>query len=112
MACFPPGHGELPTVEPTAAPDALAQAHQKALVSLQQLSGQAQRADAVRDAIRHAWSHYKQFAWGMDELLPVSGKGRNRAFNLATTMVDSLDTLWLAGLRDEFHEAREWLVRP
>ena len=94
VACFPPGHGELPTVQPTAAPDAAAAEHQKGLVSLQQLPGsaQAQRANAVRDAIRHAWSHYKQFAWGMDELLPVSGRGRNRGFNLATTMVDSLDT--------------------
>ena len=24
--------------------------------------------------IRHAWSHYKQLAWGMDELLPIAGR--------------------------------------
>ena len=24
--------------------------------------------------IRHAWSRYKQLAWGMDELLPIAGR--------------------------------------
>ena len=46
------------------------------LFSLQQLpvGSQAARANAIRDSIRHAWSHYKQFAWGMDELLPLSAR--------------------------------------
>lgn len=112
MACFPPGHGEMPTV-PTAPPvDSTAVAeHEKGLTLLiSSVTTQDMRANAVRDSIRHAWSCYKTFAWGNDELLPIAGKGRNRGFNLAVTMVDSLDTLWLAGLKEEFNDARDWLV--
>lgn len=32
----------------------------------------AQRAAAVQEAYRHAWSGYKQYAFPNDELLPVS----------------------------------------
>lgn len=35
---------------------------------------QSARVNAIRDSIRHAWAHYKHFAWGTDELLPISGR--------------------------------------
>ncbi|CAJ1358596.1 unnamed protein product [Effrenium voratum] len=111
VSCLPQGEN-VPTLPP--APDTgVLQDHEKGLLALQQLpasGGALARANAVKDSIRHAWSNYKQYAWGMDELLPVAGKGRNRGFNLAITMVDSLDTLWLAGLREDFHEAKDWLA--
>lgn len=28
---------------------------------------------------------------------------------MGTTLVDSLDTLWLMGLRNEFYEGRDWV---
>ncbi|PSR81453.1 glycoside hydrolase [Coniella lustricola] len=40
-----------------------------------------------------------------DALLPVSGGGRDQFGGWAATLVDSLDTLWILGLRDEFDEA-------
>ncbi|CAK9015166.1 unnamed protein product [Durusdinium trenchii] len=110
VACFPPGHSDIPSLPPTLPPDTAILDHEKGIASLLPGIGPAARTNAIRDSIRHAWSRYKQLAWGMDELLPIAGRGRNRGFSLATTMVDSLDTLWLAGLRDEFDEAKDWLA--
>ncbi|CAE7498591.1 MAN1A2 [Symbiodinium pilosum] len=111
-SCFPPGHGEIPKVPTTPPVDNSAVSdHDKSLALLvTSANTQELRANAIRDAIRHAWSSYKTHAWGNDELLPIAGKGRNRGFNMAVTMVDSLDTLWLAGLKDEFIDARDWLA--
>ena len=40
-----------------------------------------------------------------DALLPLSGEGRDQFSGWAATLVDSLDTLWIMGLKDEFDEA-------
>ena len=47
----------------------------------------------------------RQYAWGQDELLPLS-RSAGTWFNLGLTLVDSLDTLLIMGMRDEFLEAR------
>lgn len=67
-----------------------------------------ERQRAVVDAFRHAWKAYKMYAWGKDELKPISRKSSDW-FNLGLTLVDSLDTMWLMGLTEEFDEAREWV---
>lgn len=64
-----------------------------------------QRQQRVKDEIARSWSAYAKNAWMHDELLPVTGKFRDPFCGWAATMVDSLDTLWIAGLRDEFDEA-------
>ena len=69
-----------------------------------------ERQKAVTEAFRHAWKAYKQYAWGKDELQPISKKS-NEWFNLGLTLVDALDTMWLMGLSDEFDEARNWVER-
>ena len=51
---------------------------------------------------------HRDFAWGEDELKPLS-KTHSAWFNLALTMTDSLDTLLIMGLREEFLEARNWI---
>lgn len=74
-------------------------------------SGQyTSRQQAVVEACRHAWRGYKKFAWGKDELMPVS-RGWLNDYNLGLTLVDSLDTLWLLGLEEEYHEARQWVAQ-
>ena len=55
------------------------------------------RAAAVVGAMRHAWTGYREHAWGQDNLLPISGRGSSAGFGHAVTLVDSLDTLWLMG---------------
>jgi hypothetical protein len=59
--------------------------------------------------MQHAWKGYKEFAWGHDELLPVS-HGSSEWFHLGLTIVDALDTLYIMGLQAEFAEAREWVA--
>ncbi|KAJ3603535.1 hypothetical protein NHX12_028280 [Muraenolepis orangiensis] len=69
---------------------------------------EALRLEAVRDSFRHAWRGYKEFAWGHDELRPIS-KSYGEWFGLGLTLIDALDTMWILGLRDEFAEARAWV---
>jgi len=73
-------------------------------------SVQLQRADAIRSAAKHVWSNYRQHAWGADQLRPIAGEAAETDFRHAVTMVDSLDTLWIMGLKDEFADAKSWLV--
>lgn len=50
------------------------------------------------DAFRHAWAGYRKFAWGHDELKPVS-RSFSEWFGLGLTLIDSLDTMWILGLK-------------
>lgn len=68
------------------------------------------RARAVRAAIEHAWRGYVEHAWGRDELLPLSRTGDDELCGMGATIVDSMSTLWLAGMREEFTRARDWVV--
>lgn len=63
------------------------------------------RQTAVRESFKHAWHGYKNVSLPHDELKPIS-KGVGDPFNgWGATLVDSLDTLWIMGLHDEFEEA-------
>jgi len=64
----------------------------------------------VKEAILHAWDGYKEFAWGMDEVLPLTRNGRNW-FGLGLTLIDSLDLLWLIGEKEEFEGAKQWVEK-
>lgn len=66
------------------------------------------RQKAVINAFKHAWKGYKDFAWGHDELKPIS-KTHSNWFGVGLTIVDSLDTILLMNLKEEFKEAREWV---
>lgn len=63
------------------------------------LGGTVDRLEAVRDAFRHAWKGYKDHAWGHDELKPIS-KSFGEWFGLGLTLIDSLDTMWILGLKE------------
>ncbi|XP_064435172.1 endoplasmic reticulum mannosyl-oligosaccharide 1,2-alpha-mannosidase isoform X3 [Mirounga angustirostris] len=69
-----------------------------------------ERQRAVIDAFRHAWAGYRKFAWGHDELKPVS-RSFSEWFGLGLTLIDALDTMWILGLRKEFEEARKWVSK-
>ena len=64
-----------------------------------------QRLKRVKQEIERSWGGYKKFAWMHDELSPMSAKYRDPFCGWAATLVDSLDTLWIAGLKDDFDEA-------
>ncbi|KAM4663151.1 LOW QUALITY PROTEIN: endoplasmic reticulum mannosyl-oligosaccharide 1,2-alpha-mannosidase [Discoglossus pictus] len=68
----------------------------------------SERQEAVIQTFQHAWKGYKEFAWGHDELKPIS-KSYNEWFGLGLTLIDALDTMWIMGLKEEFEEARQWV---
>ena len=63
------------------------------------------RRDAVKNAFSKCWQSYRANAWLSDELTPISGQPRNTFGGWGATLVDSLDTLWIMGLKAEFEEA-------
>lgn len=70
-----------------------------------------ERANAVRAAMAHAWSGYRSKAWGADELKPRSGSRQDNWGGMGMTLLDSLDTLYVMGMLDEFKEAKEWVAK-
>lgn len=64
-----------------------------------------ERRKTVLQLTRKCWDSYRKYAWKRDALLPLSGAGRDQFSGWAATLVDSLDTLWMMGLREEFDEA-------
>ncbi|KAL2019151.1 hypothetical protein VTK56DRAFT_10023 [Thermocarpiscus australiensis] len=64
-----------------------------------------ERRKSVRQLTLKCWNSYRKYAWKRDALMPLSGDGRDQFSGWAATLVDSLDTLWIMGLRNEFDEA-------
>ena len=58
-----------------------------------------EKMEAVVGAFKHSWVAYKKYAWGKDELLPLS-KTHNRWFDLALTLVEALDTMYIMDLKE------------
>lgn len=64
-------------------------------------------AERVRAAFRHAWDGYVRFAWGHDQLLPLSGGFRDwYGTSLYMTPLDAFDTMLLMGLDEEAEAAK------
>lgn len=69
-----------------------------------------QRREQVVQAMKHAWDSYEKYAWGKDELKPLSGTGEDTFNAIALTIIDSMDTLYIMGLEDRYRAAKEYLV--
>lgn len=67
----------------------------------------AYRQRLVRNAFLRSWQGYKDYAWGADELCPVSRKASNNFNGWGATIIDALDTLLIMDLPDEYNLARE-----
>ncbi|XP_030377611.1 mannosyl-oligosaccharide alpha-1,2-mannosidase IA-like [Scaptodrosophila lebanonensis] len=71
------------------------------------------KALKVIEMMKHAWNGYKKYAWGWNEVKPVSQKENpGSVFGshpLGLTIVDSMDTLYLMGLKEEYEAARMWV---
>lgn len=73
----------------------------------------AKQAKQVRDVYREAWRTYCQFAFGADQLRPVSGKPTTFYLNdrsTGLTIFEAIDTLWLMGLDTQVEVARKWIA--
>ena len=69
---------------------------------------QNERQRAVVAAFQHAWQGYRTYAWGNDHLKPIS-KSFQTWFGLGLTLIDSLDTMLVMNLKEEFKEAKTWV---
>ena len=63
---------------------------------------------------KHSWDGYVKYAWGDNELKPISKRGHSAAIfgkntKMGATIVDSLDTLYMMGMMDAYNKAREWV---
>ncbi|KAH7885871.1 glycoside hydrolase family 47 protein [Phlebopus sp. FC_14] len=65
----------------------------------------AQRAVQVKSAFLHAYQGYEHYAFPNDELRPLSNNSVNNFNGWGVTAVDSLDTMLLMDLQDEFNRA-------
>jgi hypothetical protein len=66
----------------------------------------------VREEFVHAWNGYKQFAWGFDEVLPVSGTASDffvKGHSFGLSIIEALDTLYVMELDDELSACVAWL---
>ncbi len=69
-------------------------------------------ATRVRQEFLFAWNGYKTYAWGHDELRPISRTSKDwYGPSLLMTPVDALDTMTLMGLTDEAGKTRDYIAR-
>ncbi len=71
----------------------------------------AEEAGVIREAFLHAWNGYVQYAWGHDQLLPLS-KGHRDWYgaSLEMTPLDGFDTMLLMGLTDQAAKAKQLIL--
>ncbi|XP_046392272.1 mannosyl-oligosaccharide alpha-1,2-mannosidase IA-like isoform X2 [Ischnura elegans] len=90
----PPGAGFVPTLLPGLA--------------------DPEKRDKVKEMMKHAWDNYVRYAWGKNELRPLSRRGHSASIfgsaSLGATIVDGLDTLYIMGMEEEFNQGREWIA--
>ncbi|XP_057463323.1 mannosyl-oligosaccharide 1,2-alpha-mannosidase MNS3-like [Actinidia eriantha] len=67
------------------------------------------RQKSVKNAFIHAWSGYKNYAMGHDELMPLSRRGVDGLGGLGATVVDALDTAMIMGIDEIVSEAGSWI---
>lgn len=79
-------------------------------VRAQERVNKPQLTRQVRSEFLHAWNGYKKYAWGHDDLKPLSKTYHDwYAEPLLMTPVDALDTMILMGLNGEAKSTREYI---
>ncbi|KAK2073762.1 hypothetical protein P8C59_008012 [Phyllachora maydis] len=64
-----------------------------------------QRREAIRNTAKRCWGAYRRYAFDHDELMPASLQGADTFNGWRATLVDSLDTLQIMGLDEEYRDA-------
>ncbi|CAM4579071.1 mannosyl-oligosaccharide 1,2-alpha-mannosidase IC isoform X2 [Lepidochelys kempii] len=68
----------------------------------------------IREMMKFAWDNYRRYAFGKNELRPLTKNGHigNMFGGLrGATIVDALDTLYIMELGEEFQEAKSWVEK-
>jgi len=71
------------------------------------------KRDKVKAMMQHAWDGYEKYAWGKNEVRPVSLRGHSASIfgssSMGASIVDALDTLYIMGMTEEYQRARQWV---
>ncbi|KAG9508411.1 Mannosyl-oligosaccharide 1,2-alpha-mannosidase IB, partial [Fragariocoptes setiger] len=63
--------------------------------------------------MKHAWDGYTRYAWGYNELRPISKEPHYGSVfhgeKMGATIVDGIDTLFIMGMHDKYMAARNWI---
>lgn len=70
-----------------------------------------ERRENIKSAFKKSWDAYKRYAWGQDELMPLSAKGKRTFNGWGAQIVDAMDGLWIMGFKDDFHAAVQHVAR-
>ena len=92
----------LPTAKPKKIPKVQSDFEKENVIDRK---GREKKLDRIKEVFMKHWDGYKKYAWDHDELLPVSGSFKDPFAGWRATLVDTLDTLWIMGLKEEFEEA-------
>uniref|UniRef100_F7DPK8 alpha-1,2-Mannosidase n=1 Tax=Equus caballus TaxID=9796 RepID=F7DPK8_HORSE len=68
--------------------------------------------EKVKEMMQFAWQSYRRYAMGKNELRPLTKDGYEGSMFgglSGATVIDSLDTLYLMELKEEFQEAKAWV---
>ncbi|XP_013793251.2 mannosyl-oligosaccharide 1,2-alpha-mannosidase IB-like, partial [Limulus polyphemus] len=72
-----------------------------------------ERRNRIKEMMKHAWDNYVYYAFGQNELRPISRRGHSAGIfgktAMGATIVDGLDTLFLMGLKEDYKKARDWI---
>ncbi|XP_015925530.1 mannosyl-oligosaccharide 1,2-alpha-mannosidase IA [Parasteatoda tepidariorum] len=73
-----------------------------------------EKRNKIKEMMKHAWDNYAQYAWGQNELRPMSKRGHAAGIfgktSMGATIVDGLNTLYLMELLDEYQKGRDWVA--
>ncbi|XP_055371489.1 mannosyl-oligosaccharide alpha-1,2-mannosidase IA isoform X2 [Condylostylus longicornis] len=73
------------------------------------------KRNKVKEMMKHAWDNYKLYAWGKNELRPLSQRAHSGSIfgshELGATIIDGLDTLFIMGMNNEYEEGKDWIAR-
>jgi len=92
----------LPTGKPKAIPRIQFQFEKESETDKAKREG---RLAKIKAEAERAWLGYKKYAWTHDEVKPISKEFRDPFCGWAATLVDTLDTLWIMGMKNEFDDA-------
>lgn len=69
------------------------------------------RRQFIVNITKEAWAAYERFAWGQEALQPLSQNSdkNNKLPANGETIIQSITTLWLMGLKEEYGRARKWI---
>lgn len=104
---IPPKHTVASTIAlPAGTPSTIPRVqHEFGVETQHNKAERLQRQAAVKEAFLHSWNGYKKHAWLQDEVTPVTGGFKNGFGQRGATLVDTLDTLAIMGLDEEFEAA-------